>query len=403
MIKFYTRTKKPHLYDVLAVALIVVATVIAISVISGGRYALLSVILFDAFFAYAIIRLITAFIGQLQYNPYSYNIIYYSGFALFLLFVLVTDLILTVKMIASPEIYGEFMMLSTLTDTAKTYMLISAPFIAVFSVALCISNISLIIHEGRKPSNFIGIVFSLLLIGGEVFLFTADKSASGSQTQVMIHDIFINLFAALYLYFECMVIGAITANAIVSHHEPEPDRDFIIILGCWVGEDGKITPLLRGRVERAIEFAEKQEKLTGKKAMFITSGGKGSDEKMSESAAMKQCLTEHGIPEDRIIEEDQSTTTVENMVFSKKKIDAINKDAKIAFATTGYHVFRSGIFAGHAKMRSIGIGSKTKWYFWPNAAVREFGGLLIAHKGKQAIIFTSLCLIYVILTILAYR
>lgn len=401
--KFYTRTKKPHLYDVLAAAAVAVAAVAALSIAGKGQYSAICAVIFDVFFVYAIVRLVTAFIGQLQYNPYSYNIVYYSGFALFLLFVLVTDVILTVKMIMSPDIYGESMMLFTLTDSAKTYMLISAPFIAVFAVALCVSNISLIIHEGKKPSNFIGIIFSLLLVGGEIFLFNADKSASGSQTQVMIHDIFVNLFAALYLYFECMIIGVITANAIVIHNEPEPDRDFIIILGCWIGEDGKITPLLRGRVERAIEFAEKQEKLTGKKAIFITSGGKGSDEKMSESAAMKKCLMEKGIPEDRIIEEDQSTTTVENMVFSKKKIEAIKKDAKVAYATTGYHVFRSGIFAGHAKIKSIGIGSKTKWYFWPNAAVREFGGLLIEHRGKQAIIFTSLCLIYVILTILAYR
>lgn len=401
--KFYTRSNKPHLYDVLAAAAVAVAAAAALSILGKGQYSAICAVIFDVFFAYAIIRLITAFIGQLQYNPYSYNIVYYSGFALFLLSVLITDVILTVKMIISPDIYGESMILFTLTNTAKTYMLISAPFIAVFSVALCVSNIALIRHEGRKPSNFIGIAFSLLLVGGEIFLFTADKSASGSQTQVMIHDIFINLFAALYLYFECMIIGVITANAIVIHNEPEPDRDFIIILGCWIGEDGKITPLLRGRVERAIEFAEKQEKLTGKKAIFITSGGKGSDEKMSESAAMKKCLMENGIPEDRIIEEDQSTTTVENMVFSKKKIEAIKKDAKVAYATTGYHVFRSGIFAGHAKIKSIGIGSKTKWYFWPNAAVREFGGLLIEHRGKQAIIFTSLCLIYVILTILAYR
>ena len=401
--KFYTRTKKPHLYDVLAAAAVAVAAVAALSIAGKGQYSAICAVIFDVFFVYAIVRLVTAFIGQLQYNPYSYNIVYYSGFALFLLFVLVTDVILTVKMIMSPDIYGESMMLFTLTDSAKTYMLISAPFIAVFAVALCVSNISLIIHEGKKPSNFIGIIFSLLLVGGEIFLFNADKSASGSQTQVMIHDIFVNLFAALYLYFECMIIGVITANAIVIHNEPEPDRDFIIILGCWIGEDGKITPLLRGRVERAIEFAEKQEKLTGKKAIFITSGGKGSDEKMSESAAMKKCLMENGIPEDRIIEEDQSTTTVENMVFSKKKIEAIKKDAKVAYATTGYHVFRSGIFAGHAKIKSIGIGSKTKWYFWPNAAVREFGGLLIEHRGKQAIIFTSLCLIYVVLTILAYR
>ncbi len=400
--KFYTRTKKPKLYDVLAVAVVVIAAVVTLSVLGGGGYAIISAIVFDVFFAYMIARLITAFIGQIQYNPYSYNTVYYSGFALFLLSVLITNITVTAGIALHPDVYGENMILNALSNTAKTYMIISAPFIAVFSVALCVSNIALIKHEGKKPSNFIGMALSAFLIGGEVFLFTADN-ASGSQTQMMIRDIFMNLFAALYLYFECMIIGAMTANVIVSRHEPEPDRDFIIILGCWIGDDGKITPLLRGRVERAVEFAEKQERLTGKKAVFITSGGKGSDEKMSESAAMKQCLMEHGIPEDRIIEEDQSTTTVENMVFSKKKIEAVKKDAKIAFATTGYHVFRSGIFAGHAKIRSEGIGSKTKWYFWPNAAVREFGGLLIAHKRKQAVIFSCLCIIYVVLTILAYR
>ena len=401
--KFYTRTKKPKLYDVLIVAAAAVMTVAAISVISGGKYPLLSALIFDLFFAYTIVRLITAFVGQVHYNPYSYNTVYYSGFALFLFSVLVTNIMLTVRIMQSPGIQGDNMILYALTGSAKTYILLSAPFIAVFSVALCISNIALIKHEGKKLTNFIGIAFSLFLIGGEMFLFFIDYSYSGSQTEVMIHDIFVNLFAALYLYFECMIIGAMTANVVVTKHEPDPDRDFIIILGCWIGDDGKITPLLRGRVERAFEFAEKQQQLTGKKATFITSGGKGSDEKMSESAAMKQCLIELGVPEERIIEEDKSTTTVLNMVFSKQKIDAVKKDAKVAFATTGYHVFRSGIFAGHAKIRAIGIGSKTKWYFWPNAAVREFGGLLIEHRGKQALIFTSLCLIYVILTLLAYR
>ncbi len=52
---------------------------------------------------------------------------------------------------------------------------------------------------------------------------------------------------------------------------------------------------------------------------------------------------------------------------------------------------------------AVGVGAKTKWYFWPNAAVREFVGLLTAHRLKQAIIFGSMTAFYVVLTILAYR
>jgi uncharacterized SAM-binding protein YcdF (DUF218 family) len=91
------------------------------------------------------------------------------------------------------------------------------------------------------------------------------------------------------------------------------------------------------------------------------------------------------------------------MQFSKEKIREMDPDAKIAFSTTNYHVFRSGLFARRVKMRAVGMGAKTKWYFWPNAAVREFVGLLTKHRIKQALILSGMALIYVVLTLLAYR
>ena len=54
-------------------------------------------------------------------------------------------------------------------------------------------------------------------------------------------------------------------------------------------------------------------------------------------------------------------------------------------------------------MRAVGMGADTKWYFWPNAAVREFVGLLTAHRLKQGLIFGGLTVFYVALTLLAYR
>jgi len=54
-------------------------------------------------------------------------------------------------------------------------------------------------------------------------------------------------------------------------------------------------------------------------------------------------------------------------------------------------------------MRAVGMGAATKWYFWPNASVREFVGLLTEHRGKQAMIFGGLILVYAVLTFLIYR
>ena len=136
---------------------------------------------------------------------------------------------------------------------------------------------------------------------------------------------------------------------------------------------------------------------------FITSGGQGPDEIVSESSAMKQYLMEHGIPESRIIEEDRSVNTHQNMLFSKEKIMAVNPEGKIAFATTNYHVFRSGLHARRVKMKALGMGAETKWYFWPNAAVREFVGLLTEHRGKQILILLGMIIVYAGLTIMKYR
>ncbi len=125
---------------------------------------------------------------------------------------------------------------------------------------------------------------------------------------------------------------------------------------------------------------------------------------------MARYLLERGVDEDCIIREDRSTSTLENMEFSKALIeervgeDALaSGEAKVAFSTTNYHVFRSGIWARRVSLRAQGMGARTKWYFWPNAAVREFAGLLTAHRGKQAMIIGAMLVASTLLTFIVYR
>lgn len=402
-IRFDTRDKKPKLYWLLIPVAAALAADVLLLLSDHVRYAPVICTVTAALCLIVVFALLHALRGQLQYNPYSYNTIYYMGFALFMLFVFAAYILLAVRLYTHPDLYTVDGILYSLLGSAKSFMFLTFPLLLVFCCALCVSNISLIRHEGKRPVNLLGILLSVLIIAGDVAIFLFDYSVSGSKTEVMIHDLIANLGAAIYLYFECMLIGTVAANAIVVRYKPDFDKDFLIILGCGIRKDGTPTPLLRGRIDRALAFAREQERATGKKPLFVTSGGQGSDEVISESACMKRYLTEQGVPQEQIIEEDRSTDTAENMRFSKEKILAAGADGKIAFVTTNYHVFRSGIFARRVKMRAIGIGAKTKWYFWPNAAVREFAGLLTEHRVKQAVILGSMIAVYIAATLVVYR
>jgi len=403
VIRFDTLNKKPKLWNIAALTAAAAAVLAVCFLLGIEEHAAAAALTVTVYLLLVLVLLMRAYVGQLRYNPYSYNTIFYMGIALFLLAVWFLQLRLTVLIIRQPEVYMAHEILHLMLGSAKNYMLLTSPFLLAFSAGLCISNISLIRHEGFRPVNVLGIILSFLLVGGELFIFFFDYYATGSQREVMLHDLAANLFAAVYLYFECMLLGVMIADVIVVRYEPDLDKDFIIILGCGIRKDGTPSPLLRGRVDRALAFAEKQKALTGREPVFVPSGGQGPNEPIAESASMKRCLLEQGVPEERILEENRSTDTFENMKFSKEIIDAVNPAGKVAFSTTNYHVFRGGLCARRVKMRAQGMGARTKWYFWPNAAVREFVGLLTEHKLKQGLIFGSMVVFYVVLTLLAYR
>ena len=405
MLRFDTLDKKPKLWNLAAVFAIYLAALFLMILIGKGDLALPACLLTDVFLLTAIVLLVLAFFLQLRYNPYSYNTIYYSGFSLFFASVLIMYIFLTVHIIQEPEVYKALQIIYWLYHAISYFLFFSAPVILIFSAALCISNISLIRHEGKRLQNILGLILALLLIVGSVFLFFFDYYVSGSETEVLIHEMVSGFLSSVYFYVECMLIGTIIANIVVTRYKVPCDKDYVILLGCGIRKDGTPSPLLRGRIDRAIAFRKEQLEKTGKDLIFVTSGGQGPNEVISESAAMKRYLLEQGIPEDRIIEEDRSTSTFENMKFSKEKLTEAGYDGtqKVAFSTTQYHVFRGGLFARRVKMRAVGMGAKTKWYFWPNASVREFIGLLTEHKGKQALILCGILIVNILLTYASIR
>ncbi len=311
---------------------------------------------------------------------YSYQSIFYSGLALWM--TLITILQFRVWWVEDLMIDAY----DILQTAPLTFILYTSIPMLLFCIALSVSNISLIRHEGFRTRNALGIILSLVMILGEVLVFViTELFGSGSEMQMKIFNGCTSIFASFYAFMECFLIGAILCGSLSASHEPAYDKDYLIILGCKVKPDGTLYPLIRGRVDRAIAFYKKQLEKTGKKAIFIPSGGQGSDETISEADAMKRYLLEQGIPEEQILVENQSKNTLENMRFSKKLIEERGEGAKAAFSTTNFHVFRSGIIARQNDFEPDGMGSKTKWYVWPNAYMREVIGMM-AYKWKAMVL-----------------
>ena len=185
---------------------------------------------------------------------------------------------------------------------------------------------------------------------------------------------------------------------IASFRRPPLEQDYILILGCAIRKDGTLYPLIKGRADRAILFYQKQKEAIGRAPVLLPSGGQGGDECMAEAEAVRRYLLEQGIPTSDILAETQSANTLQNMQFSKALIDEQKPDAHVLFSTTNYHVFRSGILANDAGLHADGIASKTKWYFWPNAQIREFVGLLVRSWKLHAVLLAALLAFSVLLS-----
>jgi uncharacterized SAM-binding protein YcdF (DUF218 family) len=189
------------------------------------------------------------------------------------------------------------------------------------------------------------------------------------------------------------------ASFFYSIYQPLRAVHYIIVLGSGLINGDTVSPLLAGRIQCGIKIYQKQTKRKRRPVVpkLILSGGQGSDEKISEAQAMKQYAIEHGVKEEDILLEDQSKNTYENMLNSKKIIEAREADIKkcrILFCTTNYHVFRSAVYAQRVGLRAEGIGAATKGYFRYNATIREFIALIKLHWKKyliKMILFIMLC------------
>lgn len=154
-----------------------------------------------------------------------------------------------------------------------------------------------------------------------------------------------------------------------SGRKADTDADYLIVLGAQV-RGTTITKSLKKRLDTAADYlADNPE------TMVIVSGGQGTGEDISEAEAMYRYLKQKGITDDRILIEDQSTSTEENIRFSKKLME--DQNASVAIVTNGFHIFRSISIAKKQGLSQVqGLAAPSDQILTLNYYVREVAGVL---------------------------
>lgn len=247
-------------------------------------------------------------------------------------------------------------------------------FPAALIVMFFIEGIKVIKHEGVKPSNLLSMLSSILLY---VYLSVWPMIGNLRKNTLSTMLYVIISFSAVYV-LSLMAMYSLSAILNLIHLKKNRNADYIVVLGSGIiGK--KVTPLLAARIERGMELL-----YSNPNAVLIMSGGQGPGEDIPESVAMAAYAVGKGVDAERIIMEQKSVSTEENLLFSRKLMD---KEApKIVIVTTAYHVFRALILAKQQGLKCVGFGAKTKWYFTLNALIREFVGYLRLTWKKHALV-----------------
>lgn len=183
---------------------------------------------------------------------------------------------------------------------------------------------------------------------------------------------------SVFLIAVFVYVSAVTALVVYgfSASQSIPENTTAIVLGCAVDGD-KPSRMLQKRIDAAFEYLTENPQ-----AKCILSGGKGDGENLSEAEAMYIALTQKGIAPERLYKEDKSTTTAENMQFSKEILEAQNLGGTVVLITTDFHQFRAGLLAEKCGLSTYKVCAHSGTFSLPTFIVREWFTVIGYFFGK---------------------
>lgn len=208
-------------------------------------------------------------------------------------------------------------------------------------------------------------VWLFLGAGSLVFSFLLKKRIWAEQVPLWFRRIFyiiVCVGALIFLLVEICIISSFSVKG-------RPGLDYLVVLGAQMKTNGP-SRALRYRLDEAIRYLEENAD-----TLVVVSGGQGSDEPVSEAQGMFDYLVQNGISPERILKEDRSTNTVQNLVYSSEMMD--KEIHSVGVVSNNFHVFRAVQIARSAGYQDVcGIAARGEPFLQCNNMLREFFGVV---------------------------
>lgn len=233
--------------------------------------------------------------------------------------------------------------------------------IILIILALIVTSILIISRFGFMAAFFAAISLYAAIFTYIARLYEQYQNSSALKFIKSLMVIAVAVWLITFVIVEGAVIAKGRANAV-------PKGDYVLVLGA--GRKGEVPSIsLKSRLDKTSEYL-KQNKDT----KVIVSGGQGEGESLTEAEAMKRYLINAGIAESRIIKEEKSTSTEENLKFSKSILEDLEKDQKysLVLITSDFHAFRTEMLSKRVGLNIEVLPAKTPLYIYINYSIREY-------------------------------
>ncbi|MFJ6794678.1 YdcF family protein [Streptomyces sp. NPDC091268] len=245
----------------------------------------------------------------------------------------------------------------------------------VLGVFLIGNGVTMVRKEGGRPANLLSLLAGLGIFAMAALLVVVRVQGSrlldGMAATLTLLVVYVSFTFLCFLGY-AFLYGRIKVRG---------DVDHVVLLGAGLVGGDQVPPLLASRLRKGREIYEAQLARGGRPPVLLASGGKGSDEKVAEARAMADWLIERGVPREHVVVEDRSTTTEENMRFSRELMEADDPGYRCVVVTNDFHAFRAAMMARKAGVNGQVLGSPTARYYWPSATIREFVAVFWEHRA----------------------
>ena len=267
------------------------------------------------------------------------------------------------------SVKGAGKLFSKLLNILKKFI---KPALIIFGILVIIYIIFLSLLWKRYLLNFfagtIVLLFIIAVINSEKLLMIARKFPKwiGISCKVILC-----VFAASFLIVEGIILSNMRGKTSAN------ETEYLVILGCQVNGSLASLPLLR-RGFNAVNYLKRH-----KNVKAVITGGQGPREDITEAEAMRRLLAENNIGEERILIEDKSKSTIENLKFADELYNLHEKN--IVIVTSDYHIFRSLSIAKKLGYKNVaGLSARSQVLVLPAYLLREYVAVVYyALTGKM--------------------